>query len=109
MPKFCACGSPRCPICNPRKPPVSQRKFSRPPSVTQNASVPVSLPVESKQNATVAPPQNASVPVIGRVLAVSVDGVYGVPCACGCDKMVKVGPVYFSAACRAKVWRKKKA
>ena len=30
-------------------------------------------------------------------------------CSCGCRKMVKVGPVYASSACRSRAWRKKKA
>jgi hypothetical protein len=54
--------------------------------------------------------KNASVSAVvdGNVLVTFKPGAIEVPCACGCGKMVKVGPVYFSSACRSRAWRKRR-
>ena len=48
--------------------------------------------------------------VSGRteVILFSLPPGFMVTCACGCGKMVIPRPVYFSSACRAKVWRARK-
>jgi len=128
MAKFCMCGQQTCPICKgkpaeygvpqvtgskPRRKPVYQ--FGANATVpTPNESVPIPPTVESTPNVTV-PPENTSVRIakLDRLTASTTEeimaGIHHVPCGCGCGKMVKVGPVYASSACRSRAWRKKKA
>ena len=139
MAKFCTCGAATCPICKGKasgeepfrstdltlnRPLFSRaainllEKRKRTPSVRipipQNASVPVPPTVESRPNVTV-PPENPSVRIakLDRLTASTTEeimaGIHHVPCGCGCGKMVKVGPVYASSACRSRAWRKKRA
>jgi len=102
MDKFCACGREMCPICK------GTRSVTPPTrSVTRKGSKETpryTFGGKAKRGVT-----EEVVPAPEPTRAVTADIREGspskVPCACGCGQMVKVRPVYFSAACRVRAKR----
>lgn len=111
MKNLCAeCGAVKgkgrwCPTCavyrgeQSETPTVQSRRGYR---FGANATVALPSASVSPGDANISEPENLSVRLTLK------PGVQKVPCSCGCGKLVIIGPVYFSSACRSRAWRRKK-
>ena len=98
MGKFCMCGQVTCPICKGKATgDITTTYLARGIQKTKPR-------YKFGGDAIVTKPEECDATVSSGDANVTRE----VPCSCGCGKTVKVGPLYFSPACRTRKWRKDK-